>query len=228
MDSENERILREAGMAFFGTMTASLSHELNNVCAIINELSGLLGDHIAATERGSVLNPGKIKEVEEKIRKQVERGKVLVKRLNSFAHSSDEAVASISLRELLERIVAISRRFADMSRVRLEFEPPHTDVTLTTNPFMLQQAVFICIRKALEAADAKRLIKVYYETLEVGAAVSVESGDRAPRPEGESGEGLVLSLLMRELGGHVEYLSESDDSSRFKLFLPRVIQHAGG
>ena len=46
---------RQNGFAFFGAITASLSHELNNVLATIKELSGLLEDlvHAVKPERGA-------------------------------------------------------------------------------------------------------------------------------------------------------------------------------
>ena len=42
MNDAKQRLLREKGFGFFGAITASLSHEINNVFAITNELSGLL------------------------------------------------------------------------------------------------------------------------------------------------------------------------------------------
>ena len=39
MDSKEE-----AGLRFFGMMTASVSHEIKNVLAIINENAGLMSD----------------------------------------------------------------------------------------------------------------------------------------------------------------------------------------
>jgi hypothetical protein len=42
-------IVAETGLQFFGKMTASISHEIKNVLAIINENAGLLEDRDAAT-----------------------------------------------------------------------------------------------------------------------------------------------------------------------------------
>ena len=44
---------RERSLAFFGAASAGLSHEINNVLAIINELSGLIGDVAAAADRAA-------------------------------------------------------------------------------------------------------------------------------------------------------------------------------
>lgn len=46
MSEAKDLLLREKGFGFSGAITASLSHEINNVFAIINELSGLLEDFL--------------------------------------------------------------------------------------------------------------------------------------------------------------------------------------
>jgi hypothetical protein len=42
--SWNWELLGETGLQFFGKMSASISHEIKNVMAIINENAGLLED----------------------------------------------------------------------------------------------------------------------------------------------------------------------------------------
>jgi len=227
MSIQREKALREAGLAFFGAVTASLSHELNNVYAIVNELAGVLEDHVIAAERGGGVSPAKVEEVAGKIQAQVERGRVLVKRLNSFAHSCDEPVATVSLCELLEMMAAICRRFADMERVRLEYEPAENDVDLTTNPFVLEHAVFVCIRSAVDCAADKRLVRVYNEVTERGAAVCVESADGVPDLSGGNEDVAMLPLLAAELGGEIQHLSAAGGGSQFKLLVPRSVQRKG-
>jgi C4-dicarboxylate-specific signal transduction histidine kinase len=226
MSEKDDRLLRERNLAFFGAVTASLSHELNNVYTIINELSGLLEDFMVGAEQGVPLKPERIKGAVEKIGAQVQRGKVLVKRLNSFAHSADEAVAAVSLRELLDRITAIAQRLATLKRAKLECEFPDEDVELTTNPFVLQQVVFSAIRMALEAVDEKRIISVSYEKSESGSVVVVSSADPVSKTDDEDAERAVLALLMRELGGTAEYVPGADDSFCFRFVLPRALPHS--
>ncbi len=50
MTIEKERMLREKGLAFFSTVTASVSHELANTIAIIEQTAGLLQDLTGAAE----------------------------------------------------------------------------------------------------------------------------------------------------------------------------------
>jgi C4-dicarboxylate-specific signal transduction histidine kinase len=228
MNDKDEHYLWRKNLAFSGAVTASLSHEINNVLTIINELAGLLDDHMAAAEHGRPLDPDKLKKTTDKIAKQIERGKTIVKRLNSFAHSSDESVASVSLRQLLERITAICERFASLKRAVIESEFPEDDVELTTNPFMLQQAVFSCIQMCLAAADRERRVAVRYEKVDSGAVVLVEGADSVSSTDEVRAEMAFLTLLMRELDGAVEHVPGSGEGSRFRLVLPTVMSGAKG
>ena len=55
----NESVIGEEGLRFFGTMTASISHELKNALSIINEGAGLLEDLAAMSARGMALDPAR-------------------------------------------------------------------------------------------------------------------------------------------------------------------------
>jgi len=57
----------ENALKFFGKMTASISHELKNVLAIINENAGLLEDLCAMAEKGRPVDPVRIKPCPEKL-----------------------------------------------------------------------------------------------------------------------------------------------------------------
>ena len=51
MDQKPENT-SEMGLQFFGRMSASISHEIKNVLAIINENAGLLEDFSLMADRG--------------------------------------------------------------------------------------------------------------------------------------------------------------------------------
>lgn len=51
MKDRTNMTVYETGLAFFGTTTASISHELKNALSIINELGGLMNDLLVAAYR---------------------------------------------------------------------------------------------------------------------------------------------------------------------------------
>ena len=65
---------RQRERAFFGQATASATHEINNVLAIINEYAGLLGDLAAGAEAGRPLDPARLTKTAGSILRQIKRG----------------------------------------------------------------------------------------------------------------------------------------------------------
>lgn len=206
MKKENDRFWVEHSLMFFGQVSASLSHEINNVFSIVNELAGLIDDHLLRADRGLPIEPAKLKEVTGKIAKQVKRGEALVKLLNRMAHSADQWTASIDLGELIERVVAVCQRFAALRKVILDNPPPRERVTITTNPFLLQQAIFHSIQMCLSAADEKRSLAVGFDPVAAGGArIRVTSADPVRDTEESAGHKIFLARCIEELGGSIEY-----------------------
>jgi len=134
---------------YFGAITASLSHEINNVLAIINELTGLLSDYLVAAAGGRPLEPDKLEHAIGRIQAQLERGKQHVQQLNHFAHTVDNSRQQLDAREALDQTVQICQRFATLRKCRLEADPPQGPVPLTCCPFDLEHVLFRCIDAGL-------------------------------------------------------------------------------
>ena len=88
--SWNWEVISETGLQFFGKMSASISHEMKNVMAIINENAGLLEDLTVMAEKGMPIDPERLKTQASRIMKQIRRGDDIIKGMNRFAHSVDE------------------------------------------------------------------------------------------------------------------------------------------
>jgi C4-dicarboxylate-specific signal transduction histidine kinase len=221
MDDASGRFWQEQNLAFFGAVSASLSHEINNVFSIINELAGLLDDHLLRLDQHMPLDPQKLKDISGKISRQVKRGEALIKLLNRFAHSADHWHAEVGVREVLERIVAISQRFATLSKAGIQTSFPADELIMRTSPFLLQQAVFRCIRMELAAVDARRSITVRLErTSAAGALICIESADPVPQTPERDADAAFLRQCIGELGGTIEFLPAEGapiESVRFVL-----------
>ncbi len=147
-------------LEFFGRITASISHELNNVMSIIDQSSGLLEDHLAVIENGSPVRTELLERVHEKINRQTLRGVEIIRRLNKFAHSVDDTVTTFDLADITENFVSICQRFAELKRTQLEFVPVHQRIEITSSPFLLQQMLFTIVQHALEITHKNALIQV--------------------------------------------------------------------
>ena len=125
------------GVCFFGSVTASVSHELKNALAIIGQNSGLLQDYIAMAAKGRSIDPVRLGVVAARIEEQTSRADRLIKYLNRFAHSVDAFKKSVDLNEILDLLELLSARIAAMRQVELACRPANLPVMVVTAPFFL-------------------------------------------------------------------------------------------
>lgn len=164
--NHREDILAKTGLQFFGKISASTSHEIKNALAIINEDAGLLEDMMFMSDKGVAVDPARIKILAGKIKDQIRRADKIVKRMNSFSHSVDKPLADIDAGELLELVAAISGRFAYMRGVTLDVTVPATSGTITTNPFFLENLLWLCLDFSMGAAGQEKNIHLFAEGTE--------------------------------------------------------------
>jgi len=224
MDQEHptSRLLREEGIAFFGAITASLSHEINNVLAIVSELSGLLGDLVHGAAAGRPLDPERLSGIAKRVSDQVERGKRLVKRLNRFAHTVDQPFTTVNVGETMELITTLCRRFADLKKVTLETEFPAEELIIESSAFGLMQAVHLCIDLALEAGEegSNTVTTGYNRAEDDGCTIFVTGTAEVPLDERAVARLAYLAVLLEDLGGTVVGTPQTDPR-RFVLHAPR-------
>jgi signal transduction histidine kinase len=196
----------ELGLAFFGAISASVSHDLNNVIGIINELSGLVEDYLAGAQGGTPVNLEKMNSINEKIKAQVGRGQKIIKRFNRFSHSADQPLRTVDLKMLLQDITDLARRKAGLKYAVLKAELPDETVNMETSPFYLQFAVFLCIELALCRAKKDDRITVTFRPCPGGAQILISGPGQVPDdPEAAS----KLAVIMQALKGRSEFTAES-------------------
>lgn len=171
--SGNQGKVTEIGLQFFGKMSASISHEIKNSLAIINESAGLLEDITLLAEKGIPMDPGRLKALAGKVMNQIRRADGIVKKMNKFAHSVDEAEKGVDLGELLDLVVGLSLRFASMKGVEIATNPPASPVFIRTNPFFLENLVWLCLEYAMDAAGETKRVQLAAEKKERGAVIRI-------------------------------------------------------
>ncbi|MFO7883184.1 MAG: hypothetical protein R6U68_00035 [Desulfobacteraceae bacterium] len=134
--------------AFFGKVTASVTHELQNILAIISENEALMEDVLMMHQDCSPETEQLIEQLAkslESIKTQIARGRQRTSELNTFAHNPDFAKATFDMIEKIENLVSITRRITALSEVRVEIADNQENQTLETDAVFFQAAVFICI-----------------------------------------------------------------------------------
>lgn len=221
MDS-NWEIIGKEGLQFFGKMSASISHEIKNVLAIINENAGLLEDFTLLAEKGRPVEMERFKTLAGKIKNQVVRANDIIKNLNRFAHSADAFIEKIDLNEMLGFVVGLSGRLADMKGVSFEQKVVDKPVTITTSPFFLQNLLWFCLEFVMETANPDKSVDLLVEKMESGVRISFSNllnieeiqGERFPFPRKEA--------IMNALGAQISF---DDGKGELILLLPDDVEH---
>jgi C4-dicarboxylate-specific signal transduction histidine kinase len=158
-------IIAETGLQFFGRISASISHELKNVLAIVNENAGLLEDLTLMAERGQPIDPARLKIMAAAVQKQVGRADEILKNMNRFAYSIDETVAEIDLNPTIKLFMALTDRFTAMRGVSVDLRLPDSPLTIRTAPFFLMNILWLGLDFSMSASgDEKRVELVVEET----------------------------------------------------------------
>ncbi|MDC0335916.1 sensor histidine kinase [Pseudodesulfovibrio sp.] len=166
----------QESLRFFGKVSASVSHEIKNVFAVINEAAGLLADLSLMAEKGMPMDPGRLKRVADSIQGQVQRGDTIVKNMNKLAHSTDEGIQQVELQPLLELTVALATRMADMKQMRLEMGACDAAAS-SIEPFSFIRLLHNAISQALDkmASHATLVISVACDKEDATILLSVPS-----------------------------------------------------
>jgi C4-dicarboxylate-specific signal transduction histidine kinase len=164
-------IVTESGLQFFGKMTASISHEIKNVLAIINENAGLLEDLALMADRGAAIDPQRLKNMSQAVVKQVGRADTIMKNMNRLAHSVDESINTIDLNDILELLVALSNRFASTRGVAVQPKLNESPLKLRTSPFFLMNLLWLCLDFAMDAAGEDKIVELVTQKTEAGIQV---------------------------------------------------------
>lgn len=158
----NENILADAGIRFFGKMSASATHEIKNTLAIINESAGLLEDLCLMAEKGSPLSLNHINDISQRVKKQVYRTDGVLKRLNQFSHSVDQSTQVIDLEQTVRFVLSLTSRLLDMQSTVVDVTPPISPIVVTANLFYLENMIWRTIETIYSREKENRQLKISF------------------------------------------------------------------
>ena len=169
--SAKPEALTPSGLQFYGKMTASISHDIKNVLAIINENAGLLEDLALMADRGAAIEPQRLQNMSQALMKQVRRADVIAKNMNRLAHSVDDPAQSVDVNDLMELLVALSDRFASMRGVAVQPQLTNDPLEIKTAPFFLLNLLWLCLDFAMDAAGEDKAVELVTQKTDAGVLV---------------------------------------------------------
>lgn len=160
------------GLSFFGSMTASISHEIKNELATINENAGLITDLTELSENGRPLDVGRLKNIAQSICRRVNNADNIVRRLNRFAHSANQPIVSTGIRDIIACSVALSDRLATMKGVTLTLEPGE-EIEVQTVPFVLENLLWIYLKNIFLVAEKQQQVALEVHRVDTDIVITM-------------------------------------------------------
>jgi signal transduction histidine kinase len=186
-------------IAFFGKITAGISHEMQNVLSIINESTGLMEDFLNMSKDASFPYRNKLRNLLTTIQRQVERGIEIAVQLNRFAHEPDQNTKEVDLAEIAEYFVALAQRFARLQHVALTCSAADGSYKITTRPVLLLLTLYTGFECCLQRMS--------------------EGGQIAVMPLVKGGQYFIRMVCDPVSASFIETLSETEKWSIFQNFV---------
>jgi signal transduction histidine kinase len=208
------------GLGFFGKITASISHELKNSLAIINEKAGLLEDFALMAKQGIPLDPERMGLLAGQIIKQIGRANDIIRTLNVFAHSAEEPLKNTDLAQILTLVIRLCSRFADMKSVTMTPNIPTVPMTIQTHPFFAEHLICQCLTASMDRTGIEKNIKIDMEHTDDDVRIHISPIDIAKQSDKDLFPDKETQMLADVLHARVE---KNTVSNMLSLVFPRSI-----
>ncbi len=146
---------------FLCKVTASVTHEMQNILAIIKENAGLMEDILYMSQENLSDSSGsRLLGCIKSIKKQAYRGVEFTSGLNRFSHIVDHAQTHINLLDTAKKLIFLIQRIVNQKGIQLLIEDCEKSPSVTSDPFLFQKAIYLCIECLAEVLQAKAVIRI--------------------------------------------------------------------
>ncbi|HWR89545.1 MAG TPA: hypothetical protein VN260_04765 [Dissulfurispiraceae bacterium] len=133
---------------FMGKVLAAFSHEIQNHIATIHEIAGIQGDMIA---RGRSLDDKQIGRYLTMTNRHVGSSLRLIGFLNRYAHRLDEEIASFSVNDVLEELLALTGRLFRQKGITVQTAFHGGPCEIRSRALFLQSLVFAILERKINS-----------------------------------------------------------------------------
>jgi hypothetical protein len=176
MTSHASDLVHKQGLQFFGSVNASISHELKNIFAIISETAGFLNDLTQLSKQGQTFDLSLLENCSNSIAEEIERGFDTIRQMNQFAHSVDVPVTETRIHDTLTLAVKLTGFLSFARKTRLESSG--NEITIVTSPFLLQALVYRTLSALYRALDTGDALTLTLQTSDPSSVTLAFSHDR--------------------------------------------------
>jgi len=178
-------------------VSASISHEIKNTMAIINENAGLLDDLVLMGGGEEGVSSERVKIAADTIARQVIRSNDLMNNLNRFAHTADYDSGSAGLNDILFLVVPLTARQAAAKNLEMSCNCPE-DIKIHTHLLPLHSLLYLTLRFIIDHSSDADTLSVEGD-LKAGAVVVCFSAACISDSFIERFSGSELQILLTKL-----------------------------
>jgi C4-dicarboxylate-specific signal transduction histidine kinase len=204
-------------LKFFGTVSASISHEMKNVLAIINEMMGLLDDLSRMAVSGRGLDPERLHTIAGRMKLQIDRGDGIIRGLNRFAHSADHDEDTIDLGDMVRFVARLAARRAAVREIVLETAVPEEPLSVTTNAFALEHLIWAALEAAFYLCAPRTTLKMELVGEPQGPIIRLRAASPVETTEKSTSSSNSMIDLARRIGAVINY---NVDAGQLAVCLP--------
>lgn len=169
-------------MAVAGRIIAGATHDIKNKLAVLQEQGALIRDLAEAAAAGRTLDPDRVGLLGGRMIGKVKETDEIIKRLNRFAHSADDARGSLDPVMALSLMIEMHRRQADMKPVKIVVIAEEKSINIETRPMFLLTVLYACLEASTAGAPPGADIRA--EVIEDGSEIRFEFSWPGSNPAG--------------------------------------------
>lgn len=167
----NEHMLAQGGIRYFCRMSASGTHEIKNILAIINESAGLLEDLSIMAEKGHLLSFERTRDISQRVTRQVRRADLVLKKLNQLSHSVDHSTEMADLEKTVCFVLDLGSRLVENQGVCFKVVSPEFPQGVTSNLLYLENMIWMAIDAACRVAEGEKQVRISFGSRSTAPAI---------------------------------------------------------
>jgi two-component system C4-dicarboxylate transport sensor histidine kinase DctB len=233
---KQEQLVQAGKLATLGELTTGVAHELNNP---LNNIGLFVGNAIDLIQLGMTDTEKIVRELRQATQ-QIRKATEIISHLRTFGRAAPVSRESISLRQVVERALALMHEQLRLRNIQVAVELGPEEPVVIGNPIQLEQVFINLLTNARDAmADSPRKVirisgsvgptVVELAVSDTGTGIPPGLEQRIFDPffttkEVGQGTGLGLSItygIVKEHGGTISVVSRPGDGATFRIHLPR-------
>ena len=181
---------------FMGKILALVTHDMQNVMAIIKESGALANDILQMNGPPRMRHGDKLEVALANIQEQVARGRDMMLMLNGFAHAAEDFPDHADLARFARQICVPAQRLARLKECSFDLALDSPPLPVRGNGLALMQSIHSGLVAVLNTCQSGDIIRVGTTRSEEGTLLRISA--KASKATPDQAE---TATLMHELGG---------------------------